>query len=133
MENNKNYLIFVNEMGPNYLGNNMYEFIFGPNIIDADGEEWGYEGKADPPHREYVKKVGVLENSKVNFNVIQKNESFTMYDAQEGVIALAWESYDGIEDNFKPDKRLVFHYGEEEKEVTDKLYSRDMKIKIKDN
>jgi hypothetical protein len=120
-------------MGPNYLGNNMYEFIFGPNIIDADGEEWGYEGKADPPHREYVKKVGVLENSKVNFNVIQKNESFTMYDAQEGVIALAWESYDGIEDNFKPDKRLVFHYGEEEKEVTDKLYSRDMKIKIKDN
>lgn len=130
MENNKNFLIFVNEMGPNYLGNYMYEFIFGPNLSDADGEEWGYEGKAEPPHPDFIKRVGTLDNSKINFDVVQKNESFTMYDAQEGVVSLAWESYDGIDDNFKPDKRLVFHYGEDEKTVTDKLYSRDMKLKF---
>jgi hypothetical protein len=128
----KNYLIFVNSMGPNYLGNYMYEFIFGPEVNDVDGEEWGYEGKGEPPHQEYIGKVGVLENSKVNFEVAQKHNSFTMYDAQEDVIALAWESYEGIDEEFKSDKRLVFHYGEEEKLVTEKLYSRDMKLKIKD-
>lgn len=129
MENKKNYLIFVNEMGPNYLGNYMYEFIFGSNLDDVDGEEWGYEGKAEPPHQTYIKKVGILENSKVNFHVIQKNETFTMYDAQEGVVSLAWESYDGVDEEFKPNKRLVFHYGEEDKSVIDKLYSRDMTLK----
>lgn len=119
-------------MGPNYLGNYMYEFIFGDEIDDVDGEEWGYEGKAEPPHPEYIKRVGILENSKVDFVVIQKNDSFTMYDAQEGVIALAWESYEGIDEAFKPEKRLVFNYGENETIVTEKLYSRDMKLKIKD-
>ena len=120
-------------MGPNYLGNYMYEFIFGPEVDDVDGEDWGYEGKGEPPHQEYIKKVGILENSKVNFNVIQKNETFTMYDSQEGVIALAWESYEGLDEEFKPDKRLVFHYGEDETTVTEKLYSRDMNLKLKDN
>ena len=119
-------------MGPNYLGNYMYEFIFGSSLTDVDGEEWGYEGKAEPPHQEYITKVGVLENSKVNFDVVQKHKSFTMYDAQEGVISLAWESYEGIDDNFKPNTRMVFHYGEEENEVIDKLYSRDMILKFKE-
>ena len=119
-------------MGPNYLGNYMYEFIFGPNVVEVDGEEWGYEGKAEPPQQVYIGKVGVLENSKVNFSVVQKHDSFTMYDAQEGVIALAWESYEGIDEEFKSKNRLVFHYGEDEKTVTERLYSRDMKLKIKD-
>lgn len=120
-------------MGPNYLGNFVYEFIFGPSLEDVDGEEWGYEAKAEPPHQEYISKVGVLENSKINFDVVQKNDSFTMYDAQEGVIALAWESYEGIDDNFKSEKtRIVFNYGDEEETVIEKLYSRDMKLKIKD-
>jgi len=133
LESKKKYLIFVNEMGPNYLGNFMYEFIFGEDTVDVDGEEWGYEGKAEPPHKEYIKSVGILENSKVNFKVIQKEESFTMYDAQEGIIGLAWESYEGMDEGFKSDKRLVFHYGEDETMVTDKLYARDMKLKIKEN
>lgn len=121
-------------MGPNYLGNFMYEFIFGSDISSVDGEEWGYEGKGEPPHQEYIKRVGFLENSKINFDVVQKNEAFTMYDAQEGVVALAWESYAGVEDVdiIKTEKRLVFHYGEEEKIVTDKLYGRDMKLKFKE-
>jgi hypothetical protein len=120
-------------MGPNFLGNYMYEFIFGIETDDVDGENWGYEGQAEPPHKEYISKVGVIDNSTVNFSVIQKNETFTMYDAQEGVVALAWESYEeGLEDVFKSKKRLVFNYGEDEKTVTEKLYSRDMTIKIKE-
>ena len=131
MDDKKNYLIFVNEMGPNYLGNYMYEFIFGPSTLDVDGEDWEYEGKAEPPHQEYINKVGLLENSKVNFTVIQKQDSFTMYDAQEGVIALAWETYDNLEDNLKPEKRMVFNYGDSEDLVVEKLYTRDMTMKFK--
>jgi hypothetical protein len=119
-------------MGPNYLGNYTYEFIFGPETEDVDGEEWGYEEKAEPPHQQYISKVGTLENSKIKFEVVQKNDRFTMYDAQEGVISLAWESYDGIDNSLKPDKRMVFYYGEDETTVTDKLYSRDMTLKLKD-
>lgn len=120
-------------MGPNYMGNYMYEFIFGEDIKDVDGEEWGYEGKGEPPHQEYISRVGILDDSKVNFSVIQKNDCFTVYDAQEGVIALAWETYEeGMDDTFKSKKRLLFNYGEDEKTVTEKLYSRDMTMKIKE-
>jgi hypothetical protein len=89
------------------------------------------KGKGQPPHQEYISCVGIIENSKVELKTIQKDESFTTYDAQEGVIALAWESYEGIDPQYQPGKRLVFHYGDTEKSVKDKLYSRDMDLKIK--
>ena len=121
-------LVYVNELGPNYNGDNIYEFIFS----DEDnvwGEEWDAEpasGKPSPPQINFIKKVGVLKNSGIEFNLIQNSDFFSVYDSVEGVIALAWENADTEEITDKGYKRLVFHYGEEEKQVSDKLYERDI-------
>ena len=72
-----NYLIYVNELGPNYKGDNIYEFIFSNEITDIWGEMWESKpsnGYPLPPDLEHIKKVGVLKNDKISLSVIQKSD-----------------------------------------------------------
>ena len=117
------YLVFVNGLGPNYKGDNIYEFIFSDSL-EVWGESW--ESKPcnsypSPPELEYIKKVGVLKNTEVKLELIQNSDFFSMEDAMDDVIALAWES-----ENTNGMKRLVFRFGEEEKTIKDKLYEKDL-------
>jgi hypothetical protein len=121
-------LIYVNELGPNYKGDNIYEFIFS-DVEEVWGDEWDAEpasGRPSPPNIEYIKKVGVLKNSDIELHLVQNSDFFSVYDAVEDVIALGWEKSDSefvVDENYK---RLVFRYGESVKSVEDKLYERDI-------
>lgn len=121
-------LIYVNELGPNYKGDNIYEFIFS-DVEEVWGDEWDAEpasGRPSPPNIEYIKKVGVLKNSDIELNLVQNSDFFSVYDSVEDVIALGWEKSDSehvIDDNYT---RLVFRYGDSVKSVEDKLYERDI-------
>ena len=94
------FLIFVNELGPNYKGDNIYEFIFSDKIEDVWGEMWDSKpsnGYPNPPDMEHIKKVGVLKNDKISLSVIQKSDYFSMIDSIDDVVALAWENEgDGV-------------------------------------
>ena len=53
------YLIYINGMGPNYKGDNIYEFIFSDTTEDVWGENWESKpanGYPLPPDAEYIKK-----------------------------------------------------------------------------
>ena len=121
-------LVYVNELGPNYKGDNIYEFIFS-DVEEVWGEDWDAEpasGKPLPPNIEYIKKVGVLRNSDIELELVQNSDFFSVYDAVEDVIALGWEKSDSefvVDSNYK---RLVFRYGDTVKSVEDKLYERDI-------
>ena len=126
------YLIFVNELGPNYKGDNIYEFIFSDTSDEIWGESWESKpsnGYPSPPDLEYVKKVGVLKNDVIQLEVIQNSDYFCMSDSMDGVIALAWEK-ESDDIDFTHQKRLVFNFGEEEQKVKDKLYERDIVLEF---
>jgi hypothetical protein len=128
-------LVYVNELGPNFRGDNIYEFIFS-NLDDVWGEDWDSEpanGKPQPPNIEYIKKVGVLKNSEIELNLIQNSDFFGVYDAIDGVISLAWERSDSDEILISKRKRLVFQYGETVDSVENKLYERDVVLKWEKN
>jgi hypothetical protein len=117
------YLVFVNGLGPNYKGDNLYEFIFS-DTLDVWGDSW--ESKPcnsypTPPELKYIKKVGVLKNTDLKLELIQNSDYFSMVDAMDDVVALAWEQ--GEESK---NKRLVFRFGEGENEIKDKLYENDL-------
>jgi len=117
------YLIYVNGLGPNYKGDNLYEFIFSDNL-DVWGEAWESKpsnGYPIPPELKYIKKVGVLKKTDVKLELIQNSDFFSMIDAMDDVVALAWES-----EEEQGQKRLVFRFGEEEQKIKDKLYERDL-------
>jgi hypothetical protein len=124
-------LVYINELGPNYKGDNIYEFIFS-DLDDVWGDEWDAEpasGKPSPPDINYVKKVGVLKNSDIELNLIQNSDFFGVYDAIDGVIALGWENMDDYDEY--PEKRLAFHFGEDIKTVEAKLYEHDLILEYK--
>ena len=130
-----NYLIYINELGPNYKGDNIYEFIFSDTLENIWGDSWESKPANDypqPPELNFVKKVGILKNNLVSLSVIQKSDYFSMIDAMDDVIALGWENEsDNI--NFDIDKRLVFRFGETEETVKNKLYERDLILEFEKN
>lgn len=127
-----NYLIYVNELGPNYKGENIYEFIFSDNLEGVWGDSWESKpsnGYPSPPDIINIKKVGVLKNNLVSLSVIQKSDYFSMIDALEDVVALAWEN-ETDDVNFELKKRLVFRFGETEEKIKNKLYERDIVLEF---
>jgi hypothetical protein len=126
------YLIFVNELGPNYKGDNIYEFIFSDDLEGVWGDSWESKpsnGYPLPPDLEHIKKVGVLKNDMITMSVIQNSDYFSMVDAIDGVIALCWENEsEGVD--FERTKRLVFRFGDSEESVKNKLYERDIVLEF---
>lgn len=126
---NELYLVYINVMNMDWEGNNVYEFIFCDTyeVEKIEGEDWNLypaSNNPTPPNIEYVKAVGQLR-TEMDINTIQKSDTFSMYDAVDGVIALGW---DDIEQNYDvhPEKRLVFNYGETLESVEKKLYAKDL-------
>tara|TARA_R100001163_G_C5052194_1_gene188869 strand:+ start:362 stop:769 length:408 start_codon:yes stop_codon:yes gene_type:complete len=125
-------LLFINELGPNYKHENIYEFIFGDETEELWGDEWDARpahGKPGPPELQYIKTVGVLNNTKVTLDLVQNSDYFSMEHALDNVIALGWETYEEDYENGE-EERLVFHFGEDLKSVNDKLYARDIILKF---
>ena len=129
-----NYLIYINGLGPNYKGDNIYEFIFS-DLDDVWGDEWDAEpasGKPSPPDINYIKRVGALKNSEIELELIQNSDYFGVYDAIDGVISLGWEK-ENDEKDFSLITRLVFQFGETEESVKNKLYERDVVLQFEKN
>ena len=122
------FLIYINKIGKDYKENYLYEFIFSDTINDIDGDDWDTfpaSGRPSAPHDHFIKKVGRLE-SEIKFDVIQDSDTFAVWDAIDGVIALAWENINAYESY--PDKRLCFKFGEPIDEVESKLYEKDLTL-----
>jgi hypothetical protein len=129
------YLIFVNGLGPDYKGDYIYEFIFTDNLKNIWDDTWESKpcnGYPKPPQTEFIKKVGVLKDISIEFELIQNSDFFSFLDSVDGVIALAWEKENENID-FGSKKRLVFKWGDTEKDVKDKFYERDIILDLDKN
>lgn len=125
------FLIYVNLVGKDYKSNFIYEFIFSDTTANIDGEEWDTfpaSGRPEAPHDNFIKNVGRLE-SELNLDVIQNSDTFAVWDAVDGVIALAWENINAYD--AYPEKRLCFKFGEPIEEVEAKLYEKDLILNYK--
>ena len=122
------YLIYINELGKDYKGQNQYEFIFS-KTLDALEDEWFIipsSGRSIPPSLEYIDLVGLLKNSDLLLEVVQNSDFFGMIDAVDGIVSLGWEPFD-IELEERP-VRVSFHFGEPLYSVEEKLESKLLKL-----
>ena len=121
-------LVFINELGPDFRGNHIYEFIFSDTIVDLWGEEWESApagGRPLPPDLKHIKRVGKTFKEGMELELGKNSDYFSMEDIIDGILYLGWEkihedSLESLED------RLVFHFGEDVTSVEDKLYSKDL-------
>tara|TARA_R110000796_G_scaffold58413_5_gene134904 strand:- start:12672 stop:13085 length:414 start_codon:yes stop_codon:yes gene_type:complete len=129
---NKLYLIYVHEIGFDIEEKYFYELIFSDTIDNVqDIEDWdSYPASGNPraPSGDLVKEVGKIELDG-SLIVAQNNELFSMWDSIDGIIPLAWENIDGMDEY--PEKRLVLPFGISLTAVNDMLYERDIRIIFK--
>jgi len=126
------FLIYIYQVGKDWKGIGRYEFLFSDKIDNIDGEDWDAipaAGRPEPPHEELVKKIGTLITDDKRLDVIQESDSFSLYDAIDGVVALAWENMDDYDQY--PESRIAFHFGDTIKDVEDKLYEHDLILEYK--
>jgi hypothetical protein len=127
------YLVYINQLGVDYRGYNLYEFIFSESTVGVDGEDWDVYpasiGNVTPPAFEVISKVGLWE-TELKLEVISQSDTFCVWDAVDGVVALAYENVTGYA--IYPDDRLVFNFGDSLEKTKKTLYSRDITIEIKD-
>tara|TARA_R110000851_G_scaffold172952_14_gene319267 strand:+ start:718 stop:1128 length:411 start_codon:yes stop_codon:yes gene_type:complete len=124
------FLIYVHKIGFDHQSKYFYEFIFGESTKNVDGEDWDSypaSGNPLPPHDNLITQVGKVEID-FKLDVIQDNELFSMYDSVDGVISLAWENIDGL-DSY-PENRLIFPFGMTIKQVSNKLYEKDIRMEL---
>ena len=122
------YLLYINELGKDYKGQQQYEFIFG-NDIDVLMDEWFIipsAGRAIPPEVESIDLVGLLKNSDLKLELVQNSDYFGVIDAVDGIVALGWEAFD-IEAEERP-IRVSFHFAEELDSVTEKLATKGLRL-----
>lgn len=125
------YLIYVNNLGSNYEGNNVLEFIFSDVKKDVDGEDWDAipsSGRPEPPYKNFIKKIGVLETD-IDFLFAQDSSCFCLWDAMDGILPLVFE--DISSHTTYPEHRIIIHFGKTLEEVNNLLYERDLILNYK--
>ena len=124
-------LVYINEVGTDWTGNFIYEFLFSDKIDAVDGEDWDAypaSNAPSPPNGKFIKRVGRL-TSEIKFDLIQQSDTFAVWDAVDGLIALGWEDISDYDEY--PEVRTYFLFGEEIKSVEDKLYEKDLILEYK--
>ena len=117
------YLCFIRLIGEENDGYYRYEFIFTDNLDEVFGENWEYKpaGLVNDliPSDEYITEVHIVK-TRVKLDLIQNNNCFSMQDALDGIVSIAWENIDSY-DSYPEDGRIFFMFGESMEEVERKL------------
>jgi hypothetical protein len=123
------YLIYVHQMGPDCYDEYTNQFIFSDTLEGVDGDGWDSypaSGNPYPPFPKFKIKVGKIEGD-LKLTMLQDNEQFSMWDGVDGVVALAWQNIDGLEEY--PKNRLTFPFGMKITDVEALLYENDIIMK----
>ena len=73
---------------------------------------------------EYITEIHILK-TKVKLDLIQDNCCFSVSDSYDGIVSIAWENIDFL-DEFPEDGRLFFRFGETYEEVENKLAMKNI-------
>lgn len=123
---NNLYLVYVELIGKNPSDQYEYDFFFSetPEVV------WGTNWESKPasicgdlkPETTTYSRIRRLK-SIILFDTAQGNSCFSMMDAIDGVIALAWENIDFYE-SYPEAGRIVLNYGDSYITVENKLAKR---------
>lgn len=121
-------LIYVNIIGKNSENEYMYEFYFSEEPDMAWGTDWDIKPAAicnlEVPQKQTYDIVKTLRTEYI-FNVAQKNSCFSYQDCKDGILPVAWENIDNLEE-YPEDGRFVFPFGCEIFDVEQALSKRDL-------
>jgi hypothetical protein len=115
---------FINYIGTELDGYNEYELIFTIHPDEFWGENFNYKpaGVCNglEPDKQYIQKV-VRIKTVINLDLIQESGCFSMQDCMDGIVALAYQNLEGLDEYPTDPGRLYFMFGESYGDVERKL------------
>jgi len=121
-------LCFIRLVGEENDGLYRYEFIFTENIDECWGEDFDQKPACLVNNLmvddKYVDEVHTVRTN-IKFDLVQNNCCFSMSDCYDGIVAVAWENIDEL-DEFPEDGRLFFMFGETISDVERKLAMKNI-------
>lgn len=117
MDDETVYLCFIRLIGEENDGYYRYEFIFTNDVDNV----WGDEFDQKPAclvnnlmvNDEFIYEIHIVK-TKIKLDLIQNNCCFSVSDAMDGIISIAWS--ENLDDNF-----MRFNFGEKLENVQKKL------------
>lgn len=115
---------FVNYVGTELNGLNRYELIFTIHPDEFWGENFNYKpaGLCNGlhPDKDYIQKI-VRIKTFIKLDLIQDSGCFSMQDCMDGIVSLAYQNLEGLEEYPTDPGRLYFMFGEKYEDVERKL------------
>lgn len=122
-ENEELYLCFIRLIGEENDGYYRYEFIFTNDVDNVFGEDFDQKPACLVNNLmvddEYITEIHIVK-MKIKLDLIQDNCCFSISDCYDGIISIAWQSLEGLEE-YPQDGRIFFKFGETIEEVENKL------------
>lgn len=123
-DNNDLSLGFINHIGTELNGLNRYELIFTTHPDEFWGENFNYKpaGLCNGlhPDKDYIQKI-VRIKTFINLDLIQNSGCFSMQDCMDGIVSLAYQNLEGLDEYPTEPGRLYFMFGEKYDDVERKL------------
>lgn len=127
-------IIYIQHIGKNSEGYNIYHFLLSENDEDTFMEDWAEKPASNIPNDrlipdesqyEYIKEL----KTDIILDLMQDNTCFSFQDCRDQIVALAYENLDDAEIYPEP-FRVVIHFGDYIDDVERMLAKRDMRMKF---
>lgn len=127
-------IIYIQHIGKNSEGYNIYHFLLSENDEDTFMEDWAEKPASNIPNDrlipdesqyEYIKEL----KTDIILDLMQDNTCFSFQDCRDQIVALAYENLDDAEVYPEP-FRVVIHFGDYIDDVERMLAKRDMRMKF---
>jgi len=127
-------IIYIQYVGKNSDGFNVYQFLLSENDEDTFMEDWAEKPASNIPNDrlipdesqyEYIKEL----KTDIILDLMQDNTCFSFQDCRDQIVALAYENLDDAEVYPEP-FRVVIHFGDYIDDVERMLAKRDMRMRF---
>jgi len=125
-------VVFVKYLGTDMDGTKIYRFYLSSKPEEVFAEGWGEVPACNVPRNlidldedmyEYILEL----KTNITLDLAQDCCCFSMQDARDHIIALAYENLDGVEEY--PEPRIIIQFGDEVEKIEKMFAKRDLKLR----
>ena len=125
---NASCVVFVKDMGDEIDNRHVYHFYVSDSPETVFAEGWGEIPACNVPRNLIYPDSDMFQNvvevkTNIQLDLAQDNCCFSMQDARDHIVALAYENIDQAE--VYPEPRIIIHYGEPIENVEAMFAKRD--------
>ena len=125
-------LVYVKHIGTDIDGKNIYNLLLSKDPDGAFSEDWGQIPAKNVPDARLDLEEDMYDyvvecRTDIKFDLAQHCSSFSMQDARDNIVALAFENVSKYDEY--PEPRIILHFGENIEDIEKKFTQRNISLK----